>query len=326
MIATFGSAMDLLLSVCAVILTIGVLIPAIKIFRGWSKSDEEEKQVLQKEFYLAFSGIVIILVIRLFLLPIYFWAMQGFVPMIPGAMCLWGVFTAVPAAWGALLLKFALPVVYVGWIFLYYIDGKSKTHPLMRNMMAFFIIISPLVLIDSGTDLLVFGQISPIHVNCCSDAIDLGMRPVPGSIGALSGQMQLLIIFFLVGSLFAFSLFLSIKHRAANWVALALSLPLAGIYVLNMTEVLAPWLLHLPFHHCPFCLLQDHPLSIAFSLLIWFGVAAPWLMLITSAMGHETLETQQTESKVKNAILKAAALSILIALVLIAVDIFVSFA
>ena len=316
--------MDLLLSVGAALLTVGVLVPAVRIFRGWTKCDEEEKQSLEKAFYLAFSGIVVILLIRLFLVPIYFWTMQGFVPMIPGAMCLWGVFEAVPAAWGALLLKFVLPVVYLGWMLLYYIDSKSKTHPLMQNMMAFFVIISPLVLIDSGVDVLVFSEISPVQVGCCSSAIDVGPQPVPGAIGALSGQMQLLIIFFLMAGVFCLLLFAAIKSRVASWAALALSLPLAGVYVLNMTEVLAPWLLHLPFHHCPFCLLQDHPLAVVFTTLIWFAIAAPWLTMITGKIGHETIETAETEKKLRSVLLKTAAVAVLMSLIIIAVDILVS--
>jgi hypothetical protein len=50
--------------------------------------------------------------------------------------------------------------------------------------------------------------------------------------------MESLITFFLMGSMFAFSLFLALKYRAANWIALALSLPLAGIYVLKARMLL----------------------------------------------------------------------------------------
>ncbi len=317
--------MDLLLSAGAVVLTIAVLVPATRIFLRWSSCDEEEKHLLEKDFYLAFSGIAVILLIRLFLVPIYFWTMQGFVPLIPGAMCLWGVFEAVPAAWGALLLKFVLPIVYVGWMLLYYINGKSKANSLMQNMMAFFILISPLVIIDSGVDVLIFSAIRPLQVGCCSTAIDVGPQLVPGAIGALSGQMQLLIVFFLMAGAFAFLLFLAAKHQKALWGALALSLPLAGVYVLNMTEVLAPWLLHLPFHHCPFCLLQDHPLAVVFTTLIWLGIGSPWLALMTNKMGRETLETRETETNVRNLLFKISGFAILMALIIIAVDIMVAF-
>ncbi len=324
---TFGSAMDLLLSIGALGLTIGVLIPAIRIYRRWRKCDEEEKHELEKSFYLTYSAVVIVLGIRLFLVPLYFWTMQGFVPMIPGAMCLWGVFDAVPGvAWGSLPLKFMLPAAYLGWLLLSYINGKSKTHPLMQNMMALFIILVPLLIIDSGTDILTFSQISPVQVNCCTSAIDVGVRPVPGAIAGISGQALLVIAFFSVAAVFAMTLFFAFKHRAAHWTALALSLPAAGILVLSMTEAFTPWLLDLPFHHCPFCLFFQHPFSIVFTVLIWFALAAPWLVLITSKLGRENAESKETESNLRSKVLTYAGISMLVALLLIAVDLVIAFA
>jgi hypothetical protein len=323
---TFGSAMDLLLSIGALVLTIGVLIPAIRIYRRWTKSEEEEKHDLEKSFYLTYSAVIIILGIRLFMVPLYFWTMQGFVPMIPGAMCLWGVFDAYPGiTWGALPLKFLLPAAYVGWLLLSYINGKSKTHPLMQNLMALFIILVPLLVIDSGTDILTFSQISPVRVNCCTSAIDVGARPVPGVIAGMSGQTFLVLVFFALAAFFALLLFLALRYRVAHWTGLAISIPLAGVFVLTMTEALAPWLLNLPFHHCPFCLIADHPLSIVFTALMWFGLASPWLVLITDKLGRENAESRETEGHLRRKLLVYAGISMLAAVVLIVVDLLVAF-
>lgn len=324
---TFGSAMDLLLSIGALALTIGVLFPAARIFRRWRKSDDEEKHDLEKSFYLTFSAVVIILGIRLFLVPLYFWTMQGFVPMIPGAMCLWGVFNALPGlTWSALFLKFLLPVFYVGWLLLAQINDKCKTHPLMTNLMAFLIIITPLLVIDSSADIMIFTQMSPVQVNCCSDAIDVGARPIPGAIGGISGQTFLILVFFLVSIFFALSLFLAVKHRVAHWTAMLLSVPAGALFVLTITEVLTPWLLRLPFHHCPFCLFFQHPLAIAFTGLLWFALAAPWLAFITRRLGRENAESQETETHLRKTILTYAGIAAVVALTIVAVDLFLAFA
>jgi hypothetical protein len=318
--------MDLLLSVCALFLTVGILFPVVRIFRRWKRSEEEEKHELEKSFYLTYSAVIIILGIRLFMVPLYFWTMQGFVPMIPGAMCLWGVFDAYPAmTWGALPLKFLLPAAYVGWLLLSYINAKSKTHPLMQNLMALFIVLAPLLIIDSGTDILTFSQISPVQVNCCTSAIDVGTRPVPGSIAGVSGQVFLVLVFFALAAAFAATLFLALKHRVAHWTALALTIPLSGALVLTMTEVFAPWMLNLPYHHCPFCLLADHPVSIVFTALIWFAVAAPWLVLITGKLGRENAESKDAETKLRSQLLTYAGVSMLVALLIIMVDLLIAF-
>ncbi|MFB3888269.1 MAG: hypothetical protein ACE14S_02185 [Candidatus Bathyarchaeia archaeon] len=324
---TFGSAMDLLLSIGALGLTIGILFPATRIYLRWRKGDDEEKHELEKAFYLTYSAVVIILGIRLFLIPLYFWTMQGFVPMIPGAMCLWGVFNALPElTWGSLFLKLVVPVAYIGWLLLSQINGKCKTHPLMQNMMAFFIVIAPLVLLDSAADIFTFSRMTPVQVNCCSDAIDVGVRPIPILIGGVSGQVILLAVFFLLAALLALSLFLASKHRAAHWAALALSLPVGGILVLTITEALTPWLLRLPFHHCPFCLFFLHPLAILFTGLIWFALATPWLTWITSRLGRENEESKENETQLRKTLHTYSGIALIIALTLMAVDLFITFA
>ena len=140
MILTFLAAMNLLLSVCTLLLTVGVIRTVYRIFRRWDKSDEEEKHELEKGFYLTFAVVVVVLAIRLFLVPLYFWNMQTFVPLIPGAMCLWGVFDALPeATWGLLFLKLVIPVAYIGWLLLARINSSCRTNPLIKNLMMFLI-------------------------------------------------------------------------------------------------------------------------------------------------------------------------------------------
>lgn len=326
MIMTFGSAMALLLSIIALILTIAMLFPTVKIFRQWNKSSQEDKPQLEKVFYLTFAAVVIVLGIRLFLVPLHFWTMQSFVPMIPGAMCLWGVFDAVPGvAWAGLLLKFVLPILYIGWLLLAYVNNKCRTHPLMQNMMGFFIITAPLVLIDSAVDIFTFSQISPVQVNCCTSAIDVGNRPIPTLIGGVSGQLLLVAIFFIVAASFAASLLLALKYRVAHWISLALSIPLAAILVVTITEVFTPWILRLPFHHCPFCLFFQHPLAIVYTALLWFALASPWLLLIVSRLGRENEESTNHGAKLKRTILTYSSIAMLVSLGIIAADILVTF-
>ena len=326
MIMTFGSAMDLLLSIGALILTIGIMVPTLRIYRRWKKCDEEEKCELEKSYYLVFSAVIIILSIRLFLIPLYFWTLQGFVPMIPGAMCLWGVFEAYPGTtWGSLPLKFILPVAYIGWLLLAYLNGKSKTHPLMQNLTSFFLFISPLVIIDSVSDIITFSQLTPTTVSCCSDAIDVGTRPVAGMIAGVSGQTFLIVIFFLFSAVFGLFLYLAIRHRASLWISMILSIPLAGVLVLTITEVLTPWLLKIPFHHCPFCLFFEHPLSIIFIILFWFALSAPWLVFITDKLGTENDESKETEKHLREILLTYASIAMAFSLIIIAVDIMFTF-
>jgi hypothetical protein len=318
--------MNILLSVCALILTVGVLRTAFRIFKRWNKSDDEERHKLENGFYLTFSVVGVVLAIRLFLVPLYFWNMQSFVPLIPGAMCLWGVFNALPeVTWGLLFLKIILPVAYIGWLLIARINSSCRTNPLIRNLMAFFLILSPVLFVDFGAEIYVLSQMSPVQVSCCSSAIDVGTRIIPMTVAGVSGQVLLLLILFSYGSLYVVSLLLSAKHRTARLNALVLTIPIGIVAVITITETLTPWLLRLPFHHCPFCLFFLHPLSLVFTVLFWFGLATPWLTFVTHNLGRSNDEAKEMESNLSKTLTSYAVFAMIIALIILLVDVLTVF-
>ncbi|MCW4054338.1 MAG: hypothetical protein NWE84_05390 [Candidatus Bathyarchaeota archaeon] len=299
---------------------------AFRIFRRWNKSEDEERHELEKEFYLTFSVVIVVLGIRLFLIPLYFWNMQSFVPLIPGAMCLWGVFNALPVVtWASLFLKIVLPAAYLSWLLLARINSSCRTNPLIRNLMALFLVLTPALLIDFGTEIYVLSQLSPVEVSCCTSAIDVGTRIVPMMIGGLSGQILLLLILFPYGILYVASLMLSNKHKAARLNALAITIPIGIVFIITIAETLTPWLLRLPFHHCPFCLFFQHPLSLVFTVLFWFGLVTPWLTLTTGRLGRSNNEAIQVENRLRNTLTTYGAFAMIIGMTLILADILIVF-
>jgi len=326
LISTFGSAMNLLLSVCALLLTLGVLRTAFRIFKRWDNSDDEERHELEKGFYLTLSVVMVVLGIRLFLVPLYFWNMQSFVPLIPGAMCMWGVFNALPqATWASLFLKTILPAAYLSWLLLAQINASCRTNPLIRNLMILFLILAPALVIDFATEILIVYQLSPVEVTCCSSAIDVGTRMVPMMIGGISGQTIILLILLSYSMLYVASLLIGLKHRAARWNALAITIPIGIVLIITVTETLTPWLLRLPFHHCPFCLFFQHPLSLVFIVLFWFGLAAPWLTLVTRRLGRSNDESREVEERLSKTLTTYAAYAMILAVTLILVDVLIVF-
>ena len=287
MILTTSSMLQVVLSATTILLVVITGWKAVDIFREWDEADQEERYALEKNSYLTMTAVVIALGIRLFMVPLFFWTMQGFVPSIPGAMCLWGVFNAIPSlAWGDLLTKIVLPVLYVGWLLMVLLNSRSGTNSAMRGLMAFFLLISPLAVVDSALDISIMLGIKPVEVSCCSNAIDVGPRPLPAAIGDVSGQTILLVAF--LASSLVFIAILRVSRKSRIWLAASLvtSIVLAIGFTLTLTEVLTPWLLDLPFHHCPFCLLFLHPLSILFTTLFWVGISAPWLVTMASVFGR----------------------------------------
>ena len=281
MILTTSAVLQLVFSITAVALVIIAVWKALGIYRRWDSGDQEERYGLEKGAYLTSTAVVIALGIRVFMVPLYFWAMQGFVSSIPGAMCLWGVFNAMPGlAWTDLFIKIALPVVYIGWLMVAHLNSKTGINSSMKGLMGFFLLASPLVLLDSGLDIGIMLGIKPVEVSCCSNAIDVGTRPLPAAIGDVSGQTLLLAAFLATSIVYAIILSRAHKSRGMLITSMILSALLVVGFTITTTEILTPWLLDLPFHHCPFCLLFLHPLSVIFTVLFWIGLAAPWLMAI----------------------------------------------
>jgi hypothetical protein len=136
---------------------------------------------------------------------------------------------------------------------------------------------------------------------------------------------MLLIMLLGYGLLYVVSLLYSVGHRVAKWNALLLTIPIGVVTVITITETLTPWLLRLPFHHCPFCLFFQHPLALIFIVLIWIGLVTPWLTLATNKLARSTDEAKEVELAMNKKLVKYGAYSMLIGLVLILVDILMVF-
>jgi hypothetical protein len=327
MITTFGTSMLLLLSSIALVLGVGLLDSTYKIFRRWKKSDLEEKYELEKEFYLVLAAACIVLMIRLTIVPLYFLTLQSLIPAIPGAMCLWGVFSVLPQfMWPALILKFLMPTLYGGWLVLALANSKCRRNQLAGTLAGLFILIAPFLLMDSVLDLIVLTKLTPIQVSCCSSVIDVGPRPIPPLIGTLNGQSVLILLFVAISALFITTSFLGARKSSLEWPARILAIFLVPLTILTMTEVLTPWILHLPFHYCPFCLLSSSVPAILFVSLLWVAISASWWTFITRRLGRVDVETKNVERELSSRLWNIAGSSGLVGFLVIIVTLVASFA
>lgn len=327
MIMTFGTAMVLLLSACAVVLGFVAIRPAIRIFRGWRKADEEERYELEKQFYLTLTVVYVILGIRLFVVPLYFWTMQSLVPMIPGAMCLWGVFNAsAPLSWPALFLKFLFPIAYGGWLILARINNACKKNQLMTNLMGLYVVMGPLLIADSIIDLAIFLNLEPVQVSCCTSAIDVTPSPIPALVFGIGGQAFLLAMFAGLSMAYSLTTFLCIRYEKFEWVSRIISLILVPTMILTIIEVLTPWILQTPLHRCPFCLLMHAPGTVLFVAFFWYALACPWWALLTRKMGRVDADSEVIEKSVRSTLWTTAGLATIIGSAVIFTHVAMAFA
>jgi hypothetical protein len=323
---TFGTAAVLLLSFCAVILGIMAVPASARIFRKWTKADEEAKYKLEKQFYLTLIVVYVILGARLTIVPLYFWTMQSLVPMIPGAMCMWGVFNAAPLAWSDLTLKLLFPVFYGGWLVLTRINSVCKRNQLMTRLTGLFLIITPILIVDSILDIWIFMNLEPVQVSCCTSAIDVTPTPLPTAILGMGGQMFLLLVFIIIVSIYATTMFASLRYEKMEWIPRIVSIILIPITILSITEVFTPWILHLPFHRCPFCLFQHVPVTVLFVTLFWLSLACPWWTLLSRKVGSVDEESATIEHNIRNTLWTIGGIAAVIGVTVILTSLVVTFA
>ena len=259
-------------------------ISSLALYKKWRKPlTPEEKTSLEDRSYLVLLIMVIVLMIRLINWPLFYGTLQSFISDIEGAMCIFGVTQVKPGL--TRFLEFLKPISFFligGWLILHVLDRATKTSPLMRRKLFLLSIISLSVLIDSLGDIFLILGIAPESlVSCCTTVTDISNRPTrttPLSIFGPEYTHSLQVLFFtthiaLIGfvglSLTFGKTFL--RQRLVLGLLILFSFLNAILFLLSQIEVFAPAMMHLPFHHCLYCLWQYVPDSIAMYLLFILG-------------------------------------------------------
>jgi hypothetical protein len=257
------------------------------LYRKWIKSStQEERTFLEDRSYLVLLIMVIVLLIRLINWPLFYATLQSFIHDIEGAMCIFGVTQVKPGL--TLFLEYLKPITFFligGWLILHVLDRATRTSPLMGRKLLLLSIISLFVLIDSMGDILLMIGIAPgTLVSCCTTVTDILNRPTrttPESIFGPQYAQFLKILFFVTHLLLIGMVGMVLKYKTFektfSWrrgilgFFFLFALLNGIIFVLSQIEVFAPTMMHLPFHHCLYCLWQYVPDSIVMYLLFVLG-------------------------------------------------------
>jgi hypothetical protein len=247
-------------------------ISSLILYRKWGRpSRPEEKTSLEDRSYLVLLIMVIVLLVRLINWPLFYATLQSFISDIEGAMCIFGVTQVKPGL--TRFLEFLKPINFFligGWLILHVLDRATKTSPLMKRKLLLLSVLSLLVLIDSLGDIFLILGITPESlVSCCTTITDILNRPTrttPESIFGPEYARPLQGLFFITHlALIGFigvSLKFKIFRRPILGSLFLFSFLNAILFLLSQIEVFAPAMMHLPFHHCLYCLWQYVPDSI----------------------------------------------------------------
>ncbi|MHA1925454.1 MAG: hypothetical protein ACW974_06020, partial [Candidatus Thorarchaeota archaeon] len=286
-----------------VVLVIGVLSVGLALYGGFisttimeglEQGSEQHFQSEQKYYLLGMIGIIV-LFSRVLIAPIFFWMLQSLVPYCPGAMCSYGVVNvSSPSSDIATTLKLFLPFAYGAWLVVELANRREPALPFMRSLAkSFLILLLPLIIIDSATDILIVAAIRPVYAPCCSSVYDVNPPFSPSAIlGPEVGMMLLLAMIVLTFVLIGIQWSKRIPERLP-FLILALSALVSVLYLVMLHDTYAPLLLGLSNHHCPYCLFQEFPDTAFFSGLFWFGIAtAGWRVIVELVWKTREMSTE----------------------------------
>ncbi|HEX9261971.1 MAG TPA: hypothetical protein VF893_05535, partial [Candidatus Bathyarchaeia archaeon] len=125
------------LAIALFTLTVGLYAAykAYKIGEAEKSIEGDKKYELEKDFYLVSTVGWMTLGTRVLAIPLFFVTVISLIPSVPGAMCEFGVFQAgSPFSWADFGVKLFTMFAFGGWLFIDFINRKTKSAPLMRSL------------------------------------------------------------------------------------------------------------------------------------------------------------------------------------------------
>jgi hypothetical protein len=303
----------------SLLLVAGAGASAFHFYRKMERSEGIDEQLLAKDrLHLCFLFLSTAFFIRLAAWPLFYILLHSLIPLVPGAMCIFGVTRVMPKF--VAFLQVLKPVTFFlagGWLLLYLLDLSFKTRPLVHKSIRFLIIVAALAMLDSVAELFFILAFSPpgVAVSCCTAVADIAVpsSPLRPSVlfGAQYHHVLMAVYHCFNAGLIALIGFLlwrkpsgSIPRSLLALTALAASLNAVVTYG-AFRECIGPHLLDLPDHHCLYCLLQYRPVSIImlgpFLLGSFFAV---WPLLLENS--SKPNEAREGESNITQYLFKCA--------------------
>ena len=281
----------LLLSLLSLMTGLGALVVAWWVKKAlWAGQPIEEQHELEKKLYLVLSLIGLGFAIRLILVPLWFLTLQSMIASVPGAMCLYGVHQIrSPISWISTGLKILLPFIYGFWLVMDHLDRRVESHPFRETKLVFLFPLGLIMLVESSLDLRFLFTVPPRQVSCCTSFFDAPPDVIPEIFTQTSWLWVKIwfILTLLISGVGAALYFFKKKKPARKTKTPVENRPVAVIQLVFVMAALAsfflalhtkisPLFLHLPFHHCIFCLWQevwDAPLFTALILIGYWSFA-----------------------------------------------------
>lgn len=272
----------------------------IRTGRGQHQASRAEQSV-----HLARLVAIVCLAILVVGWPLLYAMLNSFVPEIPGAMCIYGVTKVMPGT--IALIQGAKPAVIFllgAWLLLEQVRRRSGRRSRRMGGMLALATVAGLMALAHGVELYyVFNMESLNEVSCCSSygqaagsKLQAPSYYLPWMLPTPTRRVVLTVLFFAgIPLLAAWLLMRARSQPSRRWLSalrtsaalLGASVGLGWVSLRELSEVIAPLLMRLPFHHCLYCLVAGGRAPESLLIVGGLGVglfAAGWAAVLGTAL------------------------------------------
>lgn len=261
---------------------------AIQVLRHWDIHSGSQRQLdLERRTYLISLLVTFCLVASVVSLLLFVYNAEALSTQIVGAMCATGVLNAAPMGWPTLYLKILVFFAGAAWLMLNRLDNQSPDYPLVRVKYALLLVIVPLVLLETGSQLGFFLGLDPdVITSCCGTLFSSSGQGVAATVSGLNPAWSM-------AAMVGVGLVLAVLG-GRHWLrpdrgGLAYSIAAVMAFLTGLVAIVSCIGLYIyehPQHHCPFCILKSGhgfigywlycPLFAATALAIGVGLISLW--------------------------------------------------
>lgn len=295
---------------------------AIYFYHQYKRSEGIDERVqAQSRIHLSLLLLFTAFLLRLATWPLFYILLHSLVPIVPGAMCIYGVTQVMPAFIAFLqTLKPLAFFIVGGWLLFHNLDLCLRNHPLMSKSIRLLIVVSAVATVDSVAELSFIFLFSPpgVGVSCCTVVADLVIPAAPLiPIPLFSAHYHDI----LMAGYHGFNLGLAALIGFLIWkkstkrvglILVAIATILNGLIAYGaFKEYLGPQLMHLPDHHCLYCMFQYRPISIVIvGIFVLGSYLAVWPLWLRRAASLD--EAKEQLALLNLNLLKCSAICLLI--------------
>ena len=228
-----------------------------QIKRWWNLDSGSERQLaLERKTYLVSTVLAYLFAIELFSLFMFVHTADNNHNLFVGAMCAAGSLNVNPYGYPTLIIKVINFIICGVWLVLNYVDNKGYDYPLIREKYKFIMVLSASLVLETILQSAYFLNLrADVITSCCGTFFSEDSRSIAGSIAALPAQFTLVVFFVSIWLTIWTGIYFFVTGKEQK-IYIYLCTWTFFFSFIAIISVISVYFYELPFHHCPFCILQ----------------------------------------------------------------------